>query len=214
MSKKNITHTIVQYFEDPKESKALAEIKRISEQAKNKSSKNLIRIDSKIDDPDINTEVNTYRNRKLFKENNENKFQRRKYQFPTQIYQPNIVNDLRKKANLKRWNLFDDNEEEEKDDFNNKKMKCKNADKHVNFNINKNNKIESIMEVPKKKYDHNTFNPEKQKSTNDYSNNLRKKSSDDTEIITQRIVKYLDDPKDSKALAKIKKLSNQAKNKS
>ena len=214
MSKKNITHTIVQYFEDPKESKALAEIKRISEQAKNKSSKNLIRIDSKIDEPDINTEVNTYRNRKLFKENNENKFQRRKYQFPTQIYQPNIVNDLRKKANLKRWNLFDDNEEEEKDDFNNKKMKCKNADKHVNFNINKNNKIESIMEVPKKKYDHNTFNPKKQKSTNDYSNNLRKKSSDDTEIITQRIVKYLDDPKDSKALAKIKKLSNQAKIKS
>ena len=48
MSKKNITQTIVQYFEDPKESKALAAIKRISEQAKNKSSNNLLRIDSKI----------------------------------------------------------------------------------------------------------------------------------------------------------------------
>ena len=212
MSKKNITHTIVQYFEDPKESKALAAIKRISEQAKNKSSKNLIRIDSKIEESDINTEVNTYHNRKLFKENNENKFQRRKYQFPTQIYQPSIVNELRKKANLKSWNLFDDNEEEEKDDFNNKKIKNKNAEKHVNFNVN-NNKNKSIIEAPKKKYDHNTFNPNQKKYMND-NINIRKKSSDDTEIITQRIVKYLDDPKDSKALAKIKKLSNEAKNKS
>ena len=162
MSKKNINQTIVQYFEDPKESKALAAIKRISEQAKNKSSKNLIRIVSINDESDINTEVNTYHNRKLFKENNENKFQRRKYQFPTQIYQPSIVNDLRKKANLKRWNLFDDNEEEEIDDYHNKKMKNKNSEKHVNFNVNKNNKNESIIEPPNKKYDHNTFNPNQQ----------------------------------------------------
>ena len=213
MSKKNITHTIVQYFEDPKESKALAEIKRLSELAKNKSSKNLIRIINKIDQSDIDTEVNTYHNRNLFKENNENKFQRRKYQFATQISQPSIVNDLKKKANFKRWNLFDDNEEKEKNDFINKKTKNKNVAKHVNFNVNKNNKNESVKEAPKKKYDHNTFNPHKQKTMN-YNSNIRKKSSDDTQLITQRIVKYLDDPKDSKALAKIKKLSNQAKNKS
>ena len=98
MSKKTITQRIVQYFEDPKESNALAEIKRLSEQAKNKSSKNLIRIDTTIDRPDINTEINTKLNRKMFKENNNKKFQRRKYQFPTQIFQPSIVNDLKRKA--------------------------------------------------------------------------------------------------------------------
>ena len=136
MSKKNITHRIVQYFEDPKESNALAEIKRISEQAKNKSSQNLIRIDSKIDHLDINTKVNTKLNRKMFKENNKKKFQRRKYQFPTQIFQPSIVNDLKRRANLKNWHLFDDNEEEEKDDIANKKIRNKNPEKHVNFTVN------------------------------------------------------------------------------
>ena len=113
MSKKNITHSIVQYFEDPKESKALAEIKRLSEQAKNRSSNNLIRIDSKIDPSDANTELNTNHNRQLFKENNNPKFQRRKFQFPTQIFQQSIAKDLKKKANLKKWNLFDDDNEEE-----------------------------------------------------------------------------------------------------
>ena len=218
MSKKNITHSIVQYFEDPKESKALAEIKRLSEQAKNRSSKNLIRIDSKVDPSDANTELNTNLNRQLFKENNNPKFQRRKFQFPTQIFQPSIANDLKKKANLKKWNLFDDDiEEEEKNDFITKKIKNKKSEKHVNFNVNKNNQNESIKENPKKKYDYNTFNAHQTKTINDNNNadlnNIRKKSSDDTEIITHQIVKYLDDPKNSEALARIKKLSNQAKNK-
>ena len=214
MSKKTITQRIVQYFEDPKESNALAEIKRLSEQAKNKSSKNLIRIDTTIDRPDINTEINTKLNRKMFKENNNKKFQRRKYQFPTQIFQPSIVNDLKRKANLKNWHLFDDNdEEEEKNDIVTKKIKNKNAEKHVNFSVNQKNKKEPKRENPRKY----TFNANQPKIENEINNprlnNPRKISSDDSSLITHRIVKYLDDPKDSEALAKIKKLSNQAKNK-
>ena len=48
MSKNYYTTRVVQYKEDPSQSDALAEIKRLSNQAKNKSSRNLIYIKDKL----------------------------------------------------------------------------------------------------------------------------------------------------------------------
>ena len=212
MSRKSITQTIVQYFEDPKESNALAQIKRISNQAKNKSSKNLFNMKNSFDQNDFNTEVNTAFNQNLFKEDNKNKFQRRKFQFATQTFKPSIANEVKQRSNLKYWNILDDNDEA-KDENNNKKQRLKLNEKHVNFTLN--NKKED------KKYTHTTFNPNlikrKEDSSQNNNNNLfkRRKSSfdDDSLISVQRIVRYLDDPKNSDALAEVKRISNQAKNK-
>ena len=74
-----ITQKIIRYFEDPKESRALAEIRRISEKAKNNSSKNVLHIC----------------------ENSNNIFKRRKFQFSTQTYNPkdktsSLIKDINK----------------------------------------------------------------------------------------------------------------------
>ena len=108
----NITERIIRYFEDPKESKALAEVKRLSMRAK-KSSKNIrhVALDEE-EDPDL-MEI-TEKNRLMFREpkneravrfgdsiinrNGDSKFERRKHQFQTQTYRP-------KKKNM---NLYDE----------------------------------------------------------------------------------------------------------
>ena len=215
MSRKSITQTIVQYFEDPKESNALAEIKRISNQAKNKSSKNLFNMKNTFEQNDFNTELNTAFNQTLFKEDNKNQFQRRKFKFATQTYKPSIANEVKQKSNLKNWNILDDNNEQDKDENNNKKQRHKLNEKRVNFVINNKNNKED------KKYAHTTFNPNSIKQKEDSSDNInnnpfkRRKSSfdDDSLISVQRIVRYLDDPKNSDALTEVKRISNQAKNK-
>ena len=104
-NKDRITERIIRYFEDPKESKALAEIKRLSDKAKKQSSKNL-RFDFKDlnDDNDDKGDLknNTELNRVMYK-NGENDYQikehnikqpfiRRKYKFATQRYAPKDKN--------------------------------------------------------------------------------------------------------------------------
>ena len=93
-----VTQRIIQYFEDPKEASALAEIKRLSNKAKRQSSKNVnMNFD---DDNDDNILDNTEKNRVMFKDvgNDDiytnpnvvaptnNPFLRRKKQFATQKY--------------------------------------------------------------------------------------------------------------------------------
>ena len=218
MSRKSITQTIVQYFEDPKESDILAQIKKISDQAKNKSSRNLICVDTHLDKNDDSTEVNTAHNKNLFKENDKNEFHRRKYKFATQTFRPKISYEIKKKANLKKWNASSESDENEKDDIIKKRQKNKKVGKRVNFFINKDENKNENNTNQRIKYDHKTFNPNASKVKGDSDINdlikKRKSSSDDADIITHRIVRYLDNPKDSEALAKVKELSNQAKNKS
>ena len=117
--KDRITQRIIRYFEDPKEAKALAEIKKISMKAK-KSSKNL-RMDlgdfNVTDDLKNNTELN----RKMFKQEGENidleqpnvtdPFPRRKFKFSTQRYVPKrrnmtLIDEIKEKEN-KSKNLKD-----------------------------------------------------------------------------------------------------------
>ena len=107
-----IVERIIQYFEDPKDAKALAEIKRLSNRAKLRSSKDIPRFMKDLNDPDL--ALNTETNRIMFKEpkneraikldnsakkkiSNKNKkenqaFTRRTFQFPTQTYIPRNKN--------------------------------------------------------------------------------------------------------------------------
>ena len=209
MSKSGYTTRVVQYKEDPAQSDALAEIKRLSNQAKNKSSTNLIYIKDKLD---INTETNTEINKNMFKENGDiNTFQRRKRQFATQISKPSIANEIKKKANLKKWKGLFDNDKED----NSNKKKNKN-NKHVDFTINYKERkgVTDKNESKKNYYTTKTFNVDnkvKDEENINPINRKRKTSSDERETISQRIVLYLDNPKDSSALAEIKRISNQAK---
>ena len=216
MSKSTYTTRVVQYKEDPSQSNALAEIKRLSNQAKNKSSRNLIYIKDKLD---TNTETNTEINKNMFKENNDaNTFQRRKRQFATQISKPSIANEVKKKANLKKWKgLFDNDDNENKDakEENSNKKKNKN-NKHVDFTINYNERkgVTNKNDPKKNYYTTKTFNVNTKVKDEDNINPInrkRKTSSDERETVSQRIVRYLDNPKDSSALAEIKRISNQAK---
>ena len=209
MAFNEITTRIVRYFEDPKESKALAEIKRISNLAKNKSSKNLIYIDQNSDKYDSNTQKNTSLNQYISIENNENNnFQRRKHAFATQKYEQSISKEIKRKANLKNWNEVLNNNDEGDDNNVEKKNKNKNVKKNVKFTLNNKKKEENANDNQIKD---NTYKPIIAKETNLHKNKTRKGSSDNKEIITQRIVRYLDDPKNSKALAEVKRISNQAK---
>ena len=171
-----------------------------------------------MDKNDDNTEVNTSHNKNLFKENDKNEFHRRKYKFATQTFRPKISDEIKKKANLKKWNASSGSDENEKDDIIKKRQKNKKVGKRVNFFINKDESKNENNNNQRIKYDHKTFNPNASKVKGDSDINelikKRKSSSDDADIITHRIVRYLDNPKDSEALAKVKKLSNQAKNKS
>ena len=210
MAFNEITTRIVRYFEDPKESKALAEIKRLSNLSKNKSSKNLIYIDQNKDKFDSNTEKNTLLNQNLSKENNDNdnNFKRRKHQFATQKYEQSISKEIKRKANLKNWNELLNNDED--GIVREKKNKNKNVEKHVNFTLN-NRKTEENAKDKQKKDNDNINTPANINQNNQEYNRTRKGSSDNIESTTKRIVRYLEDPKTSNALAEIKRISNQAK---
>ena len=210
MSFNDVTTRVVQYFEDPKESKALAEIKRLSNLSKNKSSKNLIYIDQNKDKFDSNTEKNTLLNQNLSKENNDNdnNFKRRKHQFATQKYEQSISKEIKRKANLKNWNKLLNNDED--GIVREKKNKNKNVEKHVNFTLN-NRKTEENAKDKQKKDNDNINTPANINQNNQEYNRTRKGSSDNIESTTKRIVRYLEDPKTSNALAEIKRISNQAK---
>ena len=110
--KDKITQRIIRYFEDPKEAKALAEIKNLSNKAK-KSSKN---VRSSYGDFIGNDKLknNTELNRVMFKDeggnyqleqsNARDPFKRRKFKFSTQRYVPknknlSLIDEIRIKQN-------------------------------------------------------------------------------------------------------------------
>ena len=111
-NKNKITQRIIRYFEDPKEAKALAEIKKLSNKAKN-SSKN---VGSSLvdfigtDDLKNNTELNRvmFKNKgddyELEQPNIKDPFPRRKFKFSTQRYVPKnknmtLIDEIRDKQN-------------------------------------------------------------------------------------------------------------------
>ena len=214
MSSNDFTTRVVQFIDDPKQSDALTEIKRLSNQAKNKSSRNLIHINNARDIFDTNTEMNTEINKNMFKENNgKSSFQRRKRQFATQINEPNIANEVKRKAILKKWKgLFDNDENEENE------IKKKNKKKRVDFALNyKNKKEDTNTNNQQKKNDADKtleIDNKRIKTKDDTEMNITKKrktSTDDREMLSSRIIRYFEEPTQTNALAEIKRLSEQAK---
>ena len=196
--KDKITQRIIRYFEDPKEAKALAEIKKISMKAK-KSSKNL-RMDlgdfNVTDDLKNNTELN----RKMFKQEGENieleqpnvtdPFPRRKFKFSTQRYAPKnknmtLIDEIKEKEkenkikNLKDKGKYQKREEK-------KEYKPKRETKKIRFSVdnNKDDNDNSAQEKNNNKsrnYNSNTSNLKK--PANSHASNLKKMKKQNTDNV-------------------------------
>ena len=158
-----ITERIIKYFEDPKDSKALAEIKRLSNKSK-KSSKNIRGglynfVDTELRD-------NTERNRVMFREPTNERavkesnptFIRRKKQFATTRYEPrnkNITlyeelklrknNDGNKNKIKSKYGKKENNDEDDDDNFDLSHL-TENKDK----NKNEVKEIKYVKEEPKR----------------------------------------------------------------
>lgn len=173
-----ITKRIIQYFEDPKDSEALAEIKRLSSTAKKKSSKNVKRNLKDFDD--INVINNTERNRLMFKDiKDENEklkivkpkknyeqanFVRRTFQFPTQTYIPRNKN----------MSLYEEIKLITKENPNNQ-YNDKNDDDD-DFNLDSLNIYEDSNEV-KEKNVNDTYKKEKENKNMSYNTSDNKKEN-------------------------------------
>ena len=212
-NKDKISQRIIQYCDDPKDSDALAEIKKLSQNAKNQN--------------------NQEKNRFVFRNNdNDNKqFVRRKHQFKTQKYVPNknndnLIDEIKTRMNEGKKDE-DENNYDRKEYFEHKeeihvnlkvetdkkperrKIAFNNDNKNEierNENNKNNNKIHhSNLKKSDKKFEINKNYEEKA------LNRRRNFSPDNNDRVSNRIVQYLEDPKDSDALAQVKKISMKAK---
>ena len=163
-NKDKITQRIIQYFEDPKEAKALAEIKKLSNKAK-KSSKN---VRSNLGDFIVTDDIknNTELNRVMFKNegdgieleqpNVRDPFPRRKFKFSTQRYVPKnknmtLIDEIRNKQNK------NNNKDEE-----NPQYKHKRDNRIIRFSVDNS---------------YNNDNKEANNINNNYNNNTSKPTS-------------------------------------
>jgi len=179
-NKDKITQRIIRYFEDPKEAKALAEIKKLSDKAK-MSSKNLGNnyIDLfGTDDLKNNTELNRvmFKNEgddyKLEQPIERDPFQRRKFKFSTQKYVPKnenmtLIEEIKDKQNN------NNNKDEDNNKHNHKK-----DNRIIRFSIDNdydNNKKENNIN---KNYNSKTSKPAK-----NHSSNLRRNKNTKSENI-------------------------------
>ena len=184
--KDRITQRIIRYFEDPKEAKALAEIKRISMKAK-KSSNNL-RMDlgdfKVTDDLKNNTELNKV----MFKQEGDNieleqpnvtePFTRRKFKFSTQRYVPKsknmtLIDEIREKEN-KSKNLKNKVKYEKKEEK--KEYKPKREIKKIRFSVdnNKDNSVQDKNNNNNNSINYNSHTSNLKKPTNSHASNLKK----------------------------------------
>ena len=184
--KDRITQRIIRYFEDPKEAKALAEIKRISMKAK-KSSNNL-RMDlgdfKVTDDLKNNTELNKV----MFKQEGDKieleqpnvtePFTRRKFKFSTQRYVPKsknmtLIDEIREKEN-KSKNLKNKVKYEKKEEK--KEYKPKREIKKIRFSVdnNKDNSVQDKNNNNNNSINYNSHTSNLKKPTNSHASNLKK----------------------------------------
>jgi len=168
-NKDKITQRIIRYFEDPKEAKALAEIKKLSNKAK-KSSKNVRSNFGDFigtDDLKNNTELNRvmFKNEgndyELEQPNVRDPFTRRKFKFSTQRYAPKnknmtLIDEIRNKQN------------ENNNDEDNTHYKHKN-NRIIRFSIDNgydNNNDNKEANNINKNYNNNTSKPESHHASN------------------------------------------------
>ena len=208
-----ISQRIIQYCDDPKDSDALAEIKKLSQNAKNQN------IPEK--------------NRFLFrKTDNDNKqFVRRKHHFKTQKYEPNkkndnLIDEIKTRMNEGKKDE-DENNYDRREYFEHKEeirvnLKVESDNKperrKIRFNDDDKNEIEK-NENNKNNNEIHQSNLKKSDKKLEINKNYEEKalnrrryfSPDNNGIVSNRIVQYLEDPKDSGALAQVKKISMKAK---
>ena len=184
--KDRITQRIIRYFEDPKEAKALAEIKRISMKAKKSS--NDLRMDlgdfKVTDDLKNNTELNKV----MFKQERDNieleqpnvtePFTRRKFKFSTQRYVPKsknmtLIDEIREKEN-KSKNLKNKVKYEKKEEK--KEYKPKREIKKIRFSVdnNKDNSVQDKNNNNNNSINYNSHTSNLKKPTNSHASNLKK----------------------------------------
>ena len=180
--KDKITQRIIRYFEDPKEAKALAEIKKLSNKSK-KSSKDVRSSFGNFIGTD-NLKNNTELNRVMFKKeggdyqleqpNARDPFKRRKFKFSTQRYVPKnknmtLIDEIRIKQN-------ENNKDEE-----NAQYKRKKDNRIIRFSVD--NGIDNdILEAKKK---NNNYNSNTSTLTNNHVSNFRRYKKLKSENITR-----------------------------
>ena len=107
-NKDAVTQRIIQYFEDPSESNALAQIKKLSNRAKNKSSK------YRNDQNNIENDISMFKNVKTIPNKNNEPFERRRHQFATTKYvkkgKMNLMDELKSRMNEKKDNKKNEDE--------------------------------------------------------------------------------------------------------
>ena len=207
-NKDTISQRIVQYCDDPKDSDALAEIKKLSQNAKNQNIQE--------------------KNRFVFKntDNDNKQFVRRKHQFKTQKYVPNKNNDNLIDAIKTRMNE-DENNNNRRQHYEHKEeihinLKLENDNKperrRIRFNNDNKNEIDKTDNNKiSNKFPHSNLKKsdkklEIKKNYEEITSNRRRNfSPDNNDILSNRIVQYLEDPKESGALAEVKKISMKAK---
>ena len=229
-----ISEKIIRYLDDPEHSEALSKVRILSKKAKRKKqNKN---VHAHFNEPKKNkVEDNTEKNSILLKSTNEEEkkteikddkienrkndiktdnkidkekdtkkkemnFNRRKQKFSTQVYIPKNENiSLFDEIKSRITNLI---EKKNSDEFN-----------LDNLNINSNKKRDKKGSID---YGEDNNN-EKNKNENKESNFQRRKNRTKTQVsqggsvFGQRIIRYLDDPEHSEAIAKIREISNKAK---
>jgi hypothetical protein len=208
-----ISQRIIQYCDDPKDSDALAEIKKLSQNAKNQN------IPEK--------------NRFLFRKNdNDNKqFVRRKHHFKTQKYEPNkkndnLIDEIKTRMNEGKKDE-DENNYDRREYFEHKEeirvnLKVENDNKQERRRIRFNNDNKNEIDKNDNNKNNNKF-PQSNLKKSDKKLEIKRNyeeiesirrrnfSPDNNDIVSNRIVQYLDDPKESGALAEVKKISMKAK---
>ena len=173
-NKDAVTQRIIQYFEDPSESSALAQIKKLSNRAKNKSSR------YRKDQNNTENDISMFKNVKTVSNKNNEPFERRKHQFATTKYvkkgNMNLMDELKSRMNEQKENK---KKEEENNQNKRKRYEIK-----ENIDVNKNKAKERDNKPERRKI---KFNDQKKKELDDKKkNNISISNTKDHHSILKR----------------------------
>ena len=162
------TKRIIQYFDDPKDSSALAKVRSISNKAANKTSTNLIHINAdNVKEPPLNQN-----------------FKRRQFQFSTQVYKSkkddvkliDLLKEMKKEKKKEKNILIKQKEDSESERAGSEDDE--NDDEDNEFNLN-NIEKQKIIDNKKDKVNDNINEKEKEKENRSISNNNSDKKNND-----------------------------------
>ena len=167
------TKKIIQYFDDPKDSSALAKVRSISNKAANKTSTNLIHINAdNVKEPPLNQN-----------------FKRRQFQFSTQVYKSkkddvkliDLLKEMKNEKNKEKNIIFNKKEDTESERAGSEDDENDDEDNEFNFdNIEKQKNNDTKKD--KDNIDDNINEKEKEKRSISNNNSDKKNSNENYEI--------------------------------